>query len=346
MGFSEASPTGSTSSPARLQAELDCCMRQDGGPSTHTCHSSSWPLQPGAVLPHSHSWASSAPANDIPQQPVFHFQGCFPTELLGTKSLQDRSSTTGPPSLLPSHPSPGAYHGPPTSPHVAWEQPLRGAATLLYATSLRPCPGHKMTCLGCTWHVSWSALLCPMTHCHHRSSVVCRCAGPKHQGGHSFWKECVRKKLVTLAQCWEKWSLGGHWQSRGWRLLEKCWGNGSGAGGSPSPCLCLVRLWAELWGNKGAEGSGESSAGGNDPLKNWVSQMPVANSRWGSGHGKSHLTPTPLNAPWTLYHTRRRGTETAFQKSLEICTLCNYSSIHCEDSWVRVGHKEMLSIES
>lgn len=151
--------------------------------------------------------------------------------------------------MLPSHPSPGAYHGPPTSPHVAWEQPLRGAATLLYATSLRPCPGHKMTCLGCTWHVSWSALLCPMTHCHHRSSVVCRCAGPKHQGGHSFWKECVRKKLVTLAQCWEKWSLGGHWQSRGLEVAGEVlrkwqWSRGQPQS-IPVPCETVGRAMGE-----------------------------------------------------------------------------------------------------
>lgn len=222
MGFSEASPTGSTSSPARLQAELDCCMRQDGGPSTHTCHSSSWPLQPGAVLPHSHSWASSAPANDIPQQPVFHFQGCFPTELLGTKSLQDRSSTTGPPSLLPSHPSPGAYHGPPTSPHVAWEQPLWGAATLLYATSLRPCPGHKITCLGCTWHVSWSALLCPIAHCHHQKLCCLQVCRPKAPRWPQLLERVCEKETrytgTVLGKVVPWWALaeqraGGCWRS-------------------------------------------------------------------------------------------------------------------------------------
>lgn len=60
-----------------------------------------------------------------------------------------------------------------------------------------------------------------MAHCHHSSTAVCRCAGPEHQGSHSFWKEHVRERLARLAQL-EKmvpwWTLaeqraGGCWRS-------------------------------------------------------------------------------------------------------------------------------------
>lgn len=59
MGFSEASQSGSTSSPAHLQARLDCCMRQDGGPITLVATAPAGPYSQVLSFP--------APTSELPQ---------------------------------------------------------------------------------------------------------------------------------------------------------------------------------------------------------------------------------------------------------------------------------------